>query len=239
MAIYTGLFDLFDELHRQAPSLYIDCTFETAGKLQLIDYAFCEHAEGNWLTNVEAGYPVNAYRVRDLAWWKCPVMPASSLIIGNLALDDPDFIEELKTLTGTFPVVLGDPRKLSTAQRGMIRHWAGWLAAIEKRYHYGLYRRDLPGFGEPVESGWDGWARVNTDTQEGGIVGVFRQGSPDTSRRVTVPGLRKDGSYRILLAPGNTVLETMTGRDLIEKGFVVRMEKRYEGKIFEVRLNAH
>ena len=52
IVIYERLFELFDELHQEAPDLYIDCTFETAGKLQLIDYAFCQHAEGNWLTNI-------------------------------------------------------------------------------------------------------------------------------------------------------------------------------------------
>ena len=113
IVIYERLFELFDELHKEAPDLYIDCTFETAGKLQLIDYAFLEHAEGNWLTNISEPFPVGAYRVRNLTWWKSPAVPASSLIIGNLTMDNPDFINELKTLIGSFPIVLGDPRKLS------------------------------------------------------------------------------------------------------------------------------
>ncbi len=46
IVIYEALFKVFDELHERVPGLYIDCTFETAGKLQLIDYAFCKHAEG-------------------------------------------------------------------------------------------------------------------------------------------------------------------------------------------------
>ncbi len=239
IAIYTALYDLFDDLHKQVPSLYIDCTFEVAGKLQLIDYALCEHAEGDWLTNIEAGYPVGAYRVRDLAWWKCPVMPASSLIIGNLAMDDPDFIEELKTLTGVFPIVLGDPRKLSSGQKGLIREWADWIASMQKKYDYDRYRGDLPGFGEPTERGWDGWSRINTDTQAGGIIGLFRQGSLDASRQVVVQGLRSNGRYQVKLAPGNTVLETMTGRALEEQGFVVKMDRLYESKLFEIALIQH
>lgn len=40
---------MFDDLHAEAPDLFIDCTFETAGKLQLMDYGIAKHAEGNWL----------------------------------------------------------------------------------------------------------------------------------------------------------------------------------------------
>ena len=78
IVIYEQLFKLFDELHAEAPNLYIDCTFETAGKLQLIDYAFCQHAEGNWLTNIGEPFPVGAFRIRNLTWWKSPAIPATS-----------------------------------------------------------------------------------------------------------------------------------------------------------------
>lgn len=33
LANYSGLFELFDELQQEAPDLFIDCTFETQGKL--------------------------------------------------------------------------------------------------------------------------------------------------------------------------------------------------------------
>jgi len=104
IVIYERLFELFDELHEEVPDLYIDCTFETAGKLQLIDYAFCQHAEGNWLTNIGEPFPVGAFRIRNLAWWKSPAIPASSLLIGNIQMDSPNFIDELKTLIGSFPL---------------------------------------------------------------------------------------------------------------------------------------
>ena len=67
--IYNRVLQLFDELHKEAPSLFIDCTFETAGKLQLMDYAIAQHAEGNWLSNFEEPSPVGPLRVRQMAWW--------------------------------------------------------------------------------------------------------------------------------------------------------------------------
>ena len=46
---YERMWELFDELHAAKPNLFIDCTFEAMGGLQLIDYAMLKHAEGNWL----------------------------------------------------------------------------------------------------------------------------------------------------------------------------------------------
>ena len=166
IVIYERLFKLFDELHAEAPDLYIDCTFETEGKLQLIDYAFCQHAEGNWLTNIGEPFPVGAFRIRNLTWWKSPALPASSFIIGNLQMDSPEFIQELKTLIGSFPIVLGDLRKLSEEKKAEIRQWTDWISAMQKKYNYDLFRQDLPSFGEPAEGGWDAWSRINTDTRK-------------------------------------------------------------------------
>jgi len=236
IVIYDRLFEVFDELHKEIPDLYIDCTFETLGKLQLADYAFLRHAEGNWLTNIAEPFPVGAYRIRNLTWWKAPAVPASSLIIGNLTMDSPDFINELRTLIGSFPIVLGDPRKLSKKQRATIKQWGDWITAMQKKYQYDLYRQDLPGLGEPGEGGWDGWSRINTDTKTGGIVGIFRQGSPDDTRTILVPGLDKSGQYLIKSAPTNQVVTKMTGRELEVKGFKVKMDHAYDSKLYEIEM---
>ena len=34
-----------------------------------------------------------------------------------------------------------------------------------------MFRQDLAGFGEPREGQWDGYQRINTETQSGGLVG--------------------------------------------------------------------
>ena len=52
------------------------------------------------------------------------------------------------------------------------------------------YRQDLPGFGEPMEGMWDGFQRINTDSKQGGIIGVFRHGAAETKRQVTVTASR-------------------------------------------------
>jgi alpha-galactosidase len=233
-AIYAALWRLFDELHAEAPDLFIDCTFEAMGKLQLIDYAMCQHAEGNWLSNFEERAPLGSWRVRQMAWWRSPAMPATALVIGNQQLDDPEWEHSLKSLLGVFPIFLGDPRLVPAAQQQRIRQWADWQGAAQRKYDFSSYRRDPPGFGEPALGAWDGFMRVNTDTGAGGVVAVFRENARETTRRVFVPDLTPTREYAVKLAPEGRVLHTLTGRQLAEEGFPVTLERASDGAVFEI-----
>ncbi len=82
---------------------------------------------------------------------------------------------------------------------------------------------------------WDGWARLNTDTHKGGIVGVFRQGAVEKSRRVTINWLTANQKYAMIDAVNGKVLLEMTGEQFKNKGFEVTMERKYQGKLFEIR----
>jgi alpha-galactosidase len=236
IVIYERLFRLFDELHEAAPELFIDCTFETAGKLQLMDYAIAQHAEGDWLSNIEEPYPSGALRVRHLAWWRSPALPASSLVIGNLMMNENEFEFDLKSLIGTLPIVLGDPRKIPADQRARIKQWSVWMQDMQKKYDYMSFRKDLPGFGEPAEGMWDGWMRLNTENKSGGIVGIFRQGAAEQMRTVVLSDLDPAKLYSVKEGPSGKELLKATGKILMEKGFLVTMENKYDGKIFEVSI---
>ncbi|HLN55727.1 MAG TPA: alpha-galactosidase [Bacteroidales bacterium] len=234
IVIYERLMKLFDELHHEAPDLFIDCTFETAGKLQLMDYAIAQHAEGNWLSNVEEPYPTGALRVRHLAWWRSPALPASSLVIGNLQMNEENFEFGLKSLIGSLPIVLGDPRKLTPEKRARIKQWSDWMQEMQKKHDYMSFRTDLPGFGEPAEGMWDGWMRFNDKTQSGGIAGVFRQNAPGTQRTVVLRDLDPQKLYSVKLAPEGKEILKATGKILMEKGFIVSIEDEIDGKIYEI-----
>ncbi len=234
--IYQNVLKLFDELHKEAPDLFIDCTFETAGKLQLQDYAFARHAEGNWLSNIENPFPAGALRMRQLAWWRSPALPAGSLVIGNLPLDSKNFEFDLKSLIGTLPIVLGDPRKLSPEKRASIKKWADWIIRMQDKYNYMSFRQDLPGFGEPAEGSWDAWSRINTDNKKGGIIGIFRQGAHEKTRSVFVENLDPDRNYSVLLAPEGKEITVLSGRQLAGEGFAVTFGKEYEANVYEIRV---
>ena len=234
IVFYERVLEMFDELHQEAPELFIDCTFETAGKLQLMDYAIAQHAEGDWLSNFEEPSPTGPLRVRQMAWWRSPALPASSLVIGNLVLDDPEFEFCLKSLIGTFPIVLGDPRKLPNTERKKIKDWADWMRDMQDKHNYMNYRRDLEGYGEPRDGAWDGWQRINFQSQSGGLVGVFKQGAKETTRRVFLKDLNPEAIYHVNLAPyGKTILKA-SGNELMDKGFSVTIEKEFDGQIYEI-----
>jgi alpha-galactosidase len=234
LVIYNRVMELFDELHTEAPGLFIDCTFETVGKLQLMDYAIAKHAEGNWLSNFEEPSPLGPLRVRHMAWWRSPVLPATSLVIGNQQMDDPDFLLSFKSLAGTLPIVLGDPRKLSETQRKEIRTYADWLKAMQQKHDFTSFRQELAGFGEPMEGHWDGFQRINSETKSGGIVGIFRQGATEEKRMVTVQWLDPKADYVVLNAPDGKQITKLSGKELMELGFEVKLAKKYDGVLFEI-----
>ena len=233
-AIYEQCMELFDQMHAEIPDLFIDCTFETAGKLQLMDYGIARHAEGNWLANVEDVSSAGAMRVRHLAWGRTPALPASSLVIGNLRLDNPQRLLSLKSLAGTLPIMLGDPRSLSAEERAELKKWAKWFRGVEDRHGFMSFRQDLPGFGAPTPGCWDGYSRLNVDTKSGGLVGVFREGAAETTRTVSVRGMQPDATYQVRKAPEGFVIRTLTGAELESKGFSVEIANEYDGEVFEI-----
>ncbi len=233
---YERLWQLFDELHAAKPDLFIDCTFETMGGTQLIDYALLKHAEGDWLSNFEgAAGEKTDIRIRNMAWWRSPAIPATSLVIGNPQMQDKDWETHIKSIAGALPIMLGDPRKLSETDLKKYRGYADWLQKMEHNYSIMNFRQDLPGFGEPMEGMWDGFQRINTETKSGGIIGIFRHGSVETKRIVTVKYLDPEKTYEVKEIDGK-VVTSLTGNELNEKGFIVELLGLYSGNLYEICL---
>ena len=230
---YEQMWKLFDELHAAKPNLFIDCTFEAMGGLQLIDYAMLKHAEGNWLSNFYGPDETGDLRIRNMAWWRSPAMSATALVIGNPRMDDKGWETHIKSLAGALPIMLGDPRKLSPTDLKKYREYADWLQNMNNKYDIMSFRQDLPGFGEPKEGSWDGFQRINTDTNAGGIIGVFRHGSSETKRKVTVNYLDPVKTYEIRTLSGKLIV-TASGKELNSSGFECVLDGVYSGELFEV-----
>lgn len=234
LEIYRAAWQMYDELHASAPGLFIDCTFETMGELQMIDYDMCKHAEGNWLSNFEGEAPWGSARVRQMSWWRAPVIPATALVIGNQSLDDEDAFYSFKSLAGSLPIMLGDPRKMDPEKQQQFKEMANWLRTMEEKHQIMLFRQDLPGFGEPAHGSWDGFQRINTDTKSGGIVGVFKQFSHTNEHWVTIDFLDSEKKYKVVQAPGHKTVAEGTGEELQLKGFKVVFEDDVQGELYEV-----
>ena len=233
---YERLWQLFDELHKAKPELFIDCTFETLGGTQAIDYALVKHAEGDWLSNFAGAEGEKTdIRIRNMAWWRSPAMPATALVIGNPQMQDVGWETHIKSIAGALPIMLGDPRKLSESELKTYRGYADWLQLMESKYGIMSFRQDLPGFGEPMEGMWDGFQRINTETKNGGIIGVFRHGAIDTKRIITVKYLYPEKQYQVKSMNG-TLITTLTGKYLEKHGFALSLEGVYSGELFEISI---
>jgi alpha-galactosidase len=169
-----------------------------------------------------------------MAWWRTPVIPAATMIIGNQKFEDPEFELSLMSLTGSLPIVLGDPRLLSTAQRARMKAWATWMKAMQAEHDFMSFRQDLKGYGEPAEGSWDGFQRINSESHSGGIVGIFRQGSHETRRMLTVQFLDPAAQYEVKKAPTGEVLHRASGEELGRKGFGIELLKPYDGAVYEI-----
>lgn len=231
---YESMWKLFDELHAAKENLFIDCTFETMGAVQMIDYAMLKHAEGNWLSNFKGDNGNKTdLRVRNMAWWRSPGIPATALVIGNPQMQDKGWEMHIKSIAGALPIMLGDPRQLKADDLKKYRGYADWLQLMEKKYGIMSFRQDLPGFGEPMEGSWDGFQRINTESKNGGIIGVFRHGATEVQRNVTIDYLDPKKMYAIRTMAGKT-LATVSGESLKTKGFTVKFNEIYYGDLFEI-----
>ena len=230
---YARMWELFDELHAAKPNLFIDCTFEAMGGLQLIDYAMLKHAEGSWLSNFGEPDELVDLRIRNMAWWRSPAISATALVIGNPRMDDKGWETHIKSLAGALPIMLGDPRKLSPEDLKKYRANADWLQTMQTKYDIMSYRQDLPGFGEPKEGSWDGFQRINVETKTGGIVGVFRHGAIESVRKVTINGLDPVKTYQVKLMNGELVKKS-TGDELKKTGFEINLKGLYSGELYEI-----
>ena len=192
-----------------------------------------KHAEGNWLANFTIPNEKGDLRVRNMAWWRSPAMPATALVIGNPKMDDEGWETHIKSLAGALPIMLGDPRKLSPGDLKKYRGYADWLHAMQAQYDFMGYRQDLPGFGEPKEGSLDGFQRINTDSKQGGIIGVFRQGARETKRTVFINYLDPARSYKVKTMEGKVICKA-TGQELSTKGFEVPIEGLHAGSYLKL-----
>jgi alpha-galactosidase len=189
---------------------------------------------GDWLSNFEGTVGEKTdIRIRNMAWWRSPAIPATALVIGNPQMQDKDWEMHIKSIAGTLPIMLGDPRILSVSDLRKYRDYADWLQLMETKYGIMSFRQDLPGFGEPMEGMWDGFQRINTDSKKGGIIGIFRHEAIETNRKVTVKYLDPLKTYKVKSMSGK-IFATLTGKDLQTEGFSVNLEGLYSGELFEI-----
>ncbi|OGD21493.1 MAG: hypothetical protein A2W03_12040 [Candidatus Aminicenantes bacterium RBG_16_63_16] len=232
-ALFERVQSFFDDLHLAFPGLIIDCTYEVMGRYNLTDFGTVEHADVNWLSNFGWDPPKGAIQIRQLNFDRGRVIPPSTMFIGNPPVDKEASRCGFFSIAESIPVMLGDPRRLGPEMKSWLKKWLGWFKVMDRKYRFSAYYQVSDVFDRPGLSNWDGCYRFNKE-KEGGVLFFFRNGSPDAERTFRVFCVNPATTYRIYSPESGADLGTFAGKELVENGLRVTIDKPFTGLVLGI-----
>jgi len=136
--INEAMLEVCDAWRERNPGCLIDLTYETAGVLYGIDLGEAKRLHLSWAVN----YPGNEEGVRRVIYQRGRVV--APCFMNAWVIDTA--VQRLNEYTllsnmGTYPIVIGDLRKMSTEEKGILRKWLAWIREQRGRSDfYGHYR---------------------------------------------------------------------------------------------------
>jgi alpha-galactosidase len=175
--IYEGISKATAKVYLKHPDVLLDLTFELWGQKHIIDAGLLAAGDLDWMSNVDDRTPDAAgpRQARQLLYARAATMPVEAMLIGNMHADMPTIEEAFATAIGSAPLLCGDLRKLSAADRAWYREKIGWFKQLRRRvklsesfFPLGSWRQTTPG-------AWDGFARLARNGA--GVIVLFRNKS--------------------------------------------------------------
>lgn len=157
------------------------------------------------MSNVDDRHPDSAgpLQARHLLYARASSMPVEAMLIGNLHAELPSIGESFATAIGSAPLLLGDLRTLSAADRSWNQKKIAWFKQLRKRLKLSDSFFPLGSWRQTSPAAWDGYSRLAHSGE--GVVVLFRNKSNASHAQVQLP-LIPEGRYR--------VHSVMTGNDL-------------------------
>jgi alpha-galactosidase len=230
---YQRLMKFFDELNDRFPELIIDCTYELWGDHHSIDYSLIKHAHVDWISNFYSNPPKGARNVRKLCYHRGTVIPTNTMMIGNQKIDVKNHEFSFYSNLGTTPIMLGDPRNLMPEEQAWYKKNISWLQKMEEKFNISRYYQVGEVFPPAAAGNWDGFARINTN-MNAGIFCIFRNNSPEKSRRFKIPWIDPQKKYQIKTT-SNKNYGKYSGKELINKGVEVSVNSKHSAEIFSIQ----
>jgi alpha-galactosidase len=230
---YQRMMQLMDELHEAFPHLLIDCTFEAWGRYNVVDFALFQHADYEWLANVELDSLRGPISVRQMNYDRGRAIPNTGFLIGNLYMNSGNYQYGYYSLASANVVHVGEPVKLTGAQQAFYEKWNKYLEEIEAKYQYTQFFQLYDVFERPSISNWDGCFRFNTEKQ-GGLLFFYRNNSPDNQRTFRIPCVNENNRYKIYSHETGKVIGRYSGKTLIENGIRIVLGSPYSGTILTI-----
>lgn len=230
--IYEGISYVTGRIYEKHPDVLLDLTFELWGQKHIIDAGLLAAGDLDWMSNVDDRQPDSAgpRQARELLYQRAPSMPAEAMLIGNLNADQRPTEERFATCIGSAPVLLGDLRKLSDADRQWYREKITWFKKFRRSTKISESFFPLGSWLQTSPVAWDGFARMARSGD--GVIAVFRNESNASKAIVQLP-LMPAGRYRLRSAITNTDLGTVAQADWV-RGVAVRFAPDQRVEVIEV-----
>ena len=210
--IYEGIAYVTRRVYEKHPDVLLDLTFELWGQKHIIDAGLLATGDLDWMSNVDdsrmgAAGPIQA---RQLLYQRAVSMPAESMLIGNLHADMAPIEERFATALGSAPVLLGDLRRLSDADRHWWREKITWFKNLRKTTKISESFFPLGSWQQTTASAWDGFARLSRDGS--GVICLFRNQSKAVEAVLRLP-LMPAGRFRVRSVITDNQLAVVTQSD--------------------------
>ncbi len=203
--IYEGIAYVTGKIYEKHPDVLLDLTFEVWGQKHIIDAGLLVAGDLDWMSNVDDTRPDSAgpLQARQLLYQRAASMPVESMLIGNIHAELPTIQESFATVIGSAPMLCGDLRSLTAADRQWYQEKIGWYKQLRKTTRISESFFPLGSWTQPMSTRWDGFARLAGSGD--GLVALFRNKSDDTTATVALP----------LMPPGSfTARSVITGKQL-------------------------
>jgi len=230
--IYEGISYVTAKVYEKHPEVLLDLTFELWGQKHIIDAGLLAAGDLDWMSNVDdrAKDSAGPRQARQLLYARAATMPAEAMLIGNLHAELPTIEESFATAIGSAPLLLGDLRKLSAADRKWYHEKIGWFKEFRRKTKIGESFFPLGSWQQVTPTAWDGFARFARSGD--GVIVLFRNESGLAEAKVELP-LLPAGKYKARSVMSGKELGVFEMADWM-RGVAVKFEGAQTVEVLEV-----
>jgi alpha-galactosidase len=194
--IYEGISYVTAKVYEKHPEVLLDLTFELWGQKHIIDAGLLAAGDLDWMSNVDDRTPGAAgpLQARQLLYSHAATMPAEAMLIGNIHAELPTIEESFATAIGSTPLLLGDLRKLSAADRAWYAERIGWFKRFRGQHKISESFFPLGSWQQTTPARWDGFARFARSGD--GVIALFKNESGAAEAKVELP-LLPESLYKL------------------------------------------
>jgi alpha-galactosidase len=224
--IYEGIAYTTAKVYAKHPDVLLDLTFELWGQKHIIDAGLLAAGDLDWMSNVDDTRPDSAgpIQARQLLYQRAASMPVEAMLIGNIHAELPTIQESFATAIGSAPLLLGDLRKLSAADRHWYGEKIGWFKKLRRRTKISESFFPLGSHAQTRADQWDGFARLARSGD--GVVALFRNQSNAATATVQIP-VMPPGKFKLRSAITGKAIGLFTQADF-DHGIAIPLPEQIE-----------